>query len=437
MVHGAEFVGLGAFPEVDEMIVTGRSSDGSIAIGAGRVAGDAVIAWRWTAESGIEPLRCPDDRCWASGISADGSVIVGSAGGPVRWLNGSQVIDLEVPPANSNCTVAEVSGDGTVAVGYCYDPGTPVRWTESGVEALVLPDGYGGYPQKVSFDGSIIAIRARRDGGGEGPPLRPIDTRALLWREDSGCEDIGPGWFSDLTPDGTVAVGYSLGQHFRWTNETGMVTLPFESSLVLRTTADGSVLFGGDGEPNGAFVRFEDNRIRNVSELLISEYGLANELRWWELEFVEAISEDGRTIVGRGTNPKGESESWMAILDPAIQAGDADQDFDFDQLDLVQVQVAGKYLTGEPATWGEGDWNGTPVMFSAEPPVGDGVFNQFDIVTAQQAGLYLAGPYAAMRADMFLAVPEPSSLLLGSFAGFLFVLVRRNDRKAAHLGAGE
>ena len=38
-----------------------------------------------------------------------------------------------------------------------------------------------------------------------------------------------------------------------------------------------------------------------------------------------------------------------------LQAGDADQDYDFDQLDLVQVQIAGKYLVDQPATWGEGD----------------------------------------------------------------------------------
>jgi len=34
-----------------------------------------------------------------------------------------------------------------------------------------------------------------------------------------------------------------------------------------------------------------------------------------------------------------------------LQAGDADQDLDFDQLDLVQVQVAAKYLTGQAANW--------------------------------------------------------------------------------------
>ncbi len=43
-----------------------------------------------------------------------------------------------------------------------------------------------------------------------------------------------------------------------------------------------------------------------------------------------------------------------------LRAGDADQDLDFDQLDLVQVQMAAKYLTGEAATWGEGDWDGRP-----------------------------------------------------------------------------
>ena len=48
---------------------------------------------------------------------------------------------------------------------------------------------------------------------------------------------------------------------------------------------------------------------------------------------------------------------------PRLQAGDADQDLDFDQLDLVQVQIANKYLSGQTATWGEGDWDGAPGWF--------------------------------------------------------------------------
>ena len=79
--------------------------------------------------------------------------------------------------------------------------------------------------------------------------------------------------------------------------------------------------------------------------------------------------------------------------------GDADQDLDVDQLDLVQVQIAGKYLSGQPATWGEGDWDGAPGGSPGNPPTGDGLFNQFDIVAVQQGAAYLSGPYAAIRSN--------------------------------------
>ena len=81
-----------------------------------------------------------------------------------------------------------------------------------------------------------------------------------------------------------------------------------------------------------------------------------------------------------------------------LQAGDADQDRDFDQLDLVKVQIAGKYLTGQAATWGEGDWNGAPGGSPGDPPAGDSLFNQFDIIAAQQGAAYLTGPYATVQA---------------------------------------
>jgi hypothetical protein len=83
----------------------------------------------------------------------------------------------------------------------------------------------------------------------------------------------------------------------------------------------------------------------------------------------------------------------------ALQAGDADQDYDFDQLDLVKVQIAAKYLTGAAATWGDGDWNGAPGGSSGAPPTGDGQFNQLDIIAALNTGLYLTGSYEAIAPD--------------------------------------
>ena len=79
-----------------------------------------------------------------------------------------------------------------------------------------------------------------------------------------------------------------------------------------------------------------------------------------------------------------------------LQAGDADQNLRFDQLDLVMVQIAAKYLTGQAATWGDGDWNGAPGGRPGNPPPGDGLFNQLDIISALTAGKYLTGPYAAL-----------------------------------------
>jgi hypothetical protein len=115
--------------------------------------------------------------------------------------------------------------------------------------------------------------------------------------------------------------------------------------------------------------------------------------------------------------------------EPMLQAGDADMDCDFDQLDLVQVQVAAKYLTGETATWGEGDWNGAPggSVVDKAPPPGDGRFDQQDIIAALSAGLYLTGSYCAgAEANaMAMPVPEPSSFLLFVLGLGTMMLTRR------------
>ena len=143
------------------------------------------------------------------------------------------------------------------------------------------------------------------------------------------------------------------------------------------------------------------------------QYWWANRLR---PEFFDAIAlEEGATIDeflpmddwiidaggrlthgGTGEIIFGELGGGVEI-EPKLQPGDSDQDLDFDQLDLVKVQIANKYLSGTPATWGEGDWNGAPGGKQGSPPGGDGEFNQLDIIAALNAGVYLTGPYAALQ----------------------------------------
>lgn len=84
---------------------------------------------------------------------------------------------------------------------------------------------------------------------------------------------------------------------------------------------------------------------------------------------------------------------------PLLRPGDADQDLDFDQLDLVKVIRGGKYQTGSPATWGEGDWNGGPGGSPGNPPAGDGVFNVLDLIAALKEGIFLTGAYSAAHPD--------------------------------------
>jgi hypothetical protein len=86
-----------------------------------------------------------------------------------------------------------------------------------------------------------------------------------------------------------------------------------------------------------------------------------------------------------GGNPmtEGATEKWVN------GAGDANEDGAFDQLDVIAVLQGAKYLSGQPASWSEGDWNG------------DRLVDQFDIILSQQTSPphYLQGPFRAATAD--------------------------------------
>jgi hypothetical protein len=101
---------------------------------------------------------------------------------------------------------------------------------------------------------------------------------------------------------------------------------------------------------------------------------------------------------------------WIEDLKNSYM-GDSNLDGEFNSSDLVNVFTAGKFETGSPATWSEGDWTG------------DKVFNSSDFVEAFQGGGYEIGPRGAVA-----AVPEPGtlgSLCLG-FLGFLRMWRRRS-----------
>lgn len=90
------------------------------------------------------------------------------------------------------------------------------------------------------------------------------------------------------------------------------------------------------------------------------------------VEFTYSV-DDGFHVYGPAT-------VTVEVVGFVPRAGDANQDRQFNQADIVLVLQSAKYLTGRRARWAEGDWNQ------------DGVFDPLDIVAALQNGEYLPGP---------------------------------------------
>jgi hypothetical protein len=105
-------------------------------------------------------------------------------------------------------------------------------------------------------------------------------------------------------------------------------------------------------------------------------------------EYTLALAAGGSGITDQAGNAlaAGDSVSWIN------GAGDANLDNQFNQVDLILMLQAGTYVTGQPATWSQGDFDG------------NGRFDQFDIILIQatEPRHYLQGPFAAQA-------PAPSS----------------------------
>ncbi len=204
---------------------------------------------------------------YATGVSADGSVVVGasySASGreAFRWTAAGGMVGLgDLPGGGFESAAWGVSGDGSVVVGYSnsatMNNSEAFRWTAAGgMVGMGFPPGAGMYMSQasgVSADGSVIV-------GGSGSTSSAVGDQAFRWTAAGGMVGLGdlPGGSIQSTanavsPDGSVVVGQSYSssgfEAFRWTAAGGMVGLGdlpggrFESDA-LAVSADGSVVVG-------------------------------------------------------------------------------------------------------------------------------------------------------------------------------------------------
>ena len=328
------FQGLGGLDSPIASLGFGVSGDGSTAIGpsTSSLVGGGTLSYRWTYATGIVSLGSFPGGPFASvasGISSNGSVIVGSSDNEMyRWTLGGGMVGLgDLPGGSSGGGSAgqDVSDDGTVVVGSGHSASglEAVRWTSAGglVGLGDLPGGtFFSQAFGVSGDGNVVVGRGTSALGDE----------AFRWTESGGMiamDDLNAGGFifseaRDATTDGAVIVGTAsspLGsQAFRWTVGGGMVGLGDIAggsfgSTASAVSADGSVIVGAGLSASGqeAFIWDAVNGVRELDQVLT---GLGLDLTGWTLAAASDVSDDGLTIMGSGTNPSGQQEAWIAVL---------------------------------------------------------------------------------------------------------------------------
>jgi probable HAF family extracellular repeat protein len=302
---------------------TAVSADGGVVVGSSNSA-NGNEAFRWTAAGGRVGLGDQPGGIFSStafAVSADGLVVVGGSdlsyeprgGRSFRWTAAHGMVGLHLSeefPANY---ATGVSADGSVIVGQMIGLVGAIRWTANeGIVELAPGDRLAGYARGVSADGSVVV--------GAGVSAR--GTEAFRWTAAGGIAGLGtvpggrfPSEALAVSADGSVVVGRAGvpggEEGFRWSADTGMVRLAGSPHGV---SADGSVVVG-----SGLFA----SRIQacywtdtlgpvNLRDLLVRQG--ADNLDRWTLTAATAVSADGLTIAGTGINPGGATEAWVATI---------------------------------------------------------------------------------------------------------------------------
>lgn len=266
------------------------SRTGSVAVGWFTLNG-RTQAFRWTLLSGATTLGDFPGNMLATAVSADGSTIAAQdSAGVYRWRKSDGFVDLGTLPEYPYLSVSGISADGSVIVGTGFNEvGPPVafRWTaETGM--ITLGDLTGSQASRSdlasSADGATIVGQHRSPSGLEA--FRWTGTEGMV-----GLGDLPPGDIDSrayaVSADGGIVVG---------TSRSMLPTIPYaELEYAYK-----------------AFIWDQAHGMRSLKDVLAGDYGL--DLTGWTLTIAKDISDDGRTIIGEGINPEGYSQAWIARL---------------------------------------------------------------------------------------------------------------------------
>jgi probable HAF family extracellular repeat protein len=335
---GAMFMGLGDLSGgIFQSRANAVSADGSVVVGEGNSA-SGNEAFRWTQATGIVGLGflTGETTSRALAVSDDGSVVAGASGSTAaRWVDGSGWQDLSggLPPADISIANG-VSPDGATVVGHYLSPfmGADTGafiWREIGGTSLYLQDDVPWISSITGISGDVIVMSAWTGVYDSPQALRFTESGSQTLPSLSEVFQFWGSTAEAISADGTTIVGQSWGQAFRWQSGTGTVGLGILNpegsqaySIALAASADGGVVVGISSElicnpfPNCV----EDDRAfvwtprRGLIELRVELESLGLDLAGWTLAAATGVSADGTVIVGRGINPSGKTEAWIAII---------------------------------------------------------------------------------------------------------------------------
>jgi|GEM_PF-2387488 len=358
------------------------SNDGSVIVGIGSAA-DNYQAFR--VNNGVMtaiPYAGTDYYSEARGVSANGNVIVGlgssdDAVSAWRWTQATGTVSLGFVPGDSTSSAYAISADGSTIVGFSgTDYNQAMRYTSGGgmVSLGHLPGGTDSAAFGVSRDGSVV----------------------VGYSNTSATDYVAFRW--DAATNQMVSLGDFAGG--------------FVNSQANGVSGNGKIVVGY-GMSDAGFDAFRWDPANGLQSLkgILNRVGLGPELNNWILVEAKGISDDGRSIVGYGFDPNGNTTGWIARNN---LLADVNVDWKVDIADLVQV--ANLWLSTNP----EGDANG------------DGIVNIQDITAIAEHWLEGAGGGGGGGSLNVTAVPEPSTLSLAAIASLAGAFAYRRRRSAAH-----
>lgn len=248
-------------------------------------------------------------------LNANGTIGAGVGGstGTIahRWTMGQPLLNLGTLPSYGSQSIPYgLSADGTVVVGLSgiIDFSRAFRWVSTSgaggtagvmTDLGVLPGHNSSYANAVSADGTIVVGRSGSNSS----------NRAFRWTAQTGMVSLGTlnnqGTSSaiGISADGSTITGSSAARAFRWTASTGMQNLGslpgYPSAQGNKVSRDGSIIVGFSSG-------FSSSLGSNVARPFrwTASTGLTNLGTLPGLEYAAAlgVSGDGRRVVGYATD---------------------------------------------------------------------------------------------------------------------------------------